>query len=96
MNDSLHSCTNCHIGTLQRQAATYAAWHGDEFVVVPAAPAWVCDVCGERTFDLDALDALLPLIGPASPLADADEPTGAHRNPDQPPYPGANRTRRRA
>ena len=92
----MQTCANCHIGTLQRKTGTYAAWHGDQWIVMPGTPIWVCDVCGERTYDLKTLDQLLPLIGlPASPNADADA-AGPQRSADvQPPFTNA-RTRRRA
>ena len=92
----METCANCHIGTLQRKAGTYAAWHGDQFVVIPGTPIWVCDVCGERTYDLTTLDQLLPLIGlPASLDAGAGS-AGPQRSADMHPPFTTDRTRRRA
>jgi len=92
----MHTCANCHIGTLQRRRGAYAAWHGDQFVVISGTPIWACDVCGERTYDVHVLDQLLPLIGlPASP-GQAAGSTGRQRSADaQPPF-ANDRTRRRA
>ena len=93
----MHTCATCHIGTLHLNKATYAAWHADQFVVVPALPTWVCDVCGERTYDDAALDQLLSLIGPASPRPGFDdEDADIRRQSDLPPSLANDRTRRRA
>jgi len=43
---------------------TYAGYHGDLFIVVPNMPAYICDVCGNRQYDEEALMQLIPLIGP--------------------------------
>ena len=82
MDQPTQTCINCRIGTLSRKTATYAAWHGDQFVIAPAMPTWLCDVCGERTYDQFALDQLLLLIGPVSPLPDASDAVDAHRGLD--------------
>jgi YgiT-type zinc finger domain-containing protein len=91
----MHTCSNCHIGTLRRRAGAYAARHGDDFVVIPSLPAWVCDVCGERTYDAATLDTLLSLIGPPSPAASANPSAGIRRASDPPSLPGNTRSRRR-
>jgi hypothetical protein len=62
-------CPNCHAGTLRRRPVTYAAWHAlsgeaDAHFVVTRVPAWLCDVCGIRLFDQEALAWLMPLLGP--------------------------------
>ncbi len=68
-------CPNCHAGTLRKRPVTYAAWHalsgeGDAQFVVAQTQAWLCDVCGIKLFDEEALAWLLPLLGPA---VDADQ-----------------------
>jgi YgiT-type zinc finger domain-containing protein len=63
----MHVCPNCFIGTLHRKQAAYAAWHGDHFVLMPNSSIWVCDVCGERTYDDSVFETLLPLVGPPTP-----------------------------
>ena len=92
----MRTCLTCHIGTLQRKLAPYAGWHGDNFVVIPALPAWLCDVCGERMYDQAALDTLLSLIGPPSPIS--DEEAAADVQPGAASFlpAGSARTRRRA
>jgi len=55
---------------------TYAAWHtlkdsrDEQFVLVPGVPAWLCDVCGAKFLDAEAMAWLAPLLGPT---ADPDE-----------------------
>ena len=69
-------CPNCHAGALRLQPVTYAAWHTPEgsgqeqFVVVPHVPAWLCNVCGAKFFDAEAMAQLATLLGPT---ADLDE-----------------------
>ncbi len=57
-------CLNCRIGYMRPRRITYASHHGDLFVVVPNMPAYICDVCGNRQYDEEALMQLTPLIGP--------------------------------
>ncbi|HEY4690924.1 MAG TPA: YgiT-type zinc finger protein [Anaerolineae bacterium] len=95
MDDTTHACSHCHIGTLHGGVATYAAWHGGEFVVVPSMPVRVCDVCGERTYDPYALEQLALLIGTATRLPSSGT-TGAQRSPDWGAPVDVLRTRRRA
>jgi YgiT-type zinc finger domain-containing protein len=63
-------CPNCHAGALHKRLVTYAAWHtlpsegGEQFVIAHRVPAWLCDVCGAKLFDAEALAWLAPLLGP--------------------------------
>jgi hypothetical protein len=72
----MDNCPHCHAGALQRRWVLYAAWHsmpgvGDEqFVLVPNVPAWLCDVCGAKILDADAMAWLAPLLGPAMDVDD--------------------------
>ncbi len=91
----MHTCLTCRIGTLQRKLAPYAGWHGGEFVVIPTLPAWLCDVCGERTYDQATLDSLLSLIGPPLPMPDDVASTGAQHSIGSFVPAGSTRTRRR-
>ena len=49
---------------------TYFTWLGDELVLVPNFPAWVCDVCGRRDYDEKSISWLSMLLNP-----DAGKPT---------------------
>jgi len=95
MDGASHTCSVCRIGTLRRRQGTYAAWRGDQFVVVPSTPVWMCDVCGERLYDQDALDQLSLLIGQNTPSPDTNSATHAQRGSDA-SADETTRTRRRA
>ncbi len=57
-------CTECPAGHLTRQYITYFTWLGEELITVPDFPAWICDVCGRREYDLHALNQLNLLLNP--------------------------------
>ena len=65
-------CPNCHAGALRLQPVTYAAWHipegsgQEQFVVVLHIPAWLCDVCGTKFFNVEASGRLASLLGPTA------------------------------
>jgi hypothetical protein len=69
-------CPNCHAGALRVRPLTYAAWHAttdsgqEQFVIAPRVPAWMCDVCGVKFFDIQTVEWLAPLLGP---LTNRDE-----------------------
>jgi len=62
----MKTCPNCRTGTLRRRTVNYANWHAGQYVVVPNMPAWSCDVCALCQIDPEALQRLLPLIGPVT------------------------------
>lgn len=49
---------------MRLQFITYFTWLGDELVLVPSFPAWVCDVCGRREYDERAVSWLSTLLSP--------------------------------
>ncbi len=55
-------CNDCQAGQMHRTYLTYFTWLGDELITVPDFPAWVCDVCGKREFDVHALNQLSLLL----------------------------------
>jgi YgiT-type zinc finger domain-containing protein len=57
-------CNECQAGQMRRQYVTYFTWLGDELITVPDFPAWVCDVCGRREYDVNALNQLSLLLNP--------------------------------
>jgi YgiT-type zinc finger domain-containing protein len=57
-------CTECQAGQMHRRFLTYFTWLGDELITVPDFPAWVCDVCGRREYDMRALNQLSLLLNP--------------------------------
>jgi YgiT-type zinc finger domain-containing protein len=52
------SCGECRTGKMTRRGVTYYAWSNQELITVPDFPAWVCDICGRREYDLNALHHL--------------------------------------
>ena len=54
----------CQTGILQLQHLTYFTWLNDELITVPNFPAWVCDVCGRREYDSQAIIRLNTLLSP--------------------------------
>ena len=44
-------CYECRIGHYQPICQTYHSWLGEQFITVPDAPAFLCDVCGHTFFD---------------------------------------------
>lgn len=67
-------CTECQAGHMHRQFLTYFTWLADELITVPDFPAWVCDVCGRREYDLGALNQLNLLLN-----SNAGKPTQRKR-----------------
>ena len=49
---------------MRRQYVTYFTWLGDELVTVQDFPAWVCDICHRREYDLRAMNELSLLLSP--------------------------------
>jgi len=39
-------------------------WLGNDLISVPNFPAWICDLCGDRTYDTNALTQLSILLNP--------------------------------
>jgi YgiT-type zinc finger domain-containing protein len=57
-------CHECQAGQMHREYVTYFTWLADELVTVPDFPAWVCDVCHRREYDMHALNELSLLLSP--------------------------------
>ncbi len=72
--DDSFPCTECQAGVLHMEHMTYFTWLGEELVMVPNFPAWVCDVCGRREYDTRAIAWLTTLLNP-----DAGKPAAAVR-----------------
>jgi hypothetical protein len=45
----------------------YVQWHGDALLIVDRMPAIVCDVCGERAYDDQAVEHLQRLLRANTP-----------------------------
>lgn len=73
-------CTECQAGQMRRRFLTYFTWLADELITVPDFPAWVCDVCGRREYDLGALNQLNLLLN-----SNAGKPTQRPRRATRSP-----------
>ena len=58
---------------------TYFTWLGDELIIYPNFPAWVCDICGKREYDERAISWLSMLLNP-----EAGHPTRRAKRPSRP------------
>ncbi|GAB4547919.1 MAG: hypothetical protein Kow0063_42750 [Anaerolineae bacterium] len=58
----MNICPYCHTGRLQHRDMVYVQWHGDDLLVVDRMPAIICDVCGEKAYDEQAVEHLQRLL----------------------------------
>ena len=73
-------CEECQAGIMHLHFITYFTWMGEELVMVPNFPAWICDVCGRREYDEKSIAWLTMLLNP-----DAGKPPKPR--PPAPPRP---------
>lgn len=57
-------CSECQTGSMQLRYITYFTWLNEELITVPHFPAWICDVCGRRDYDIRAITWLNTLLNP--------------------------------
>lgn len=57
-------CHECQAGQMHRGYVVYYTWIGDDLITVPDFPAWVCDFCGRREYDVHALNRLNLILSP--------------------------------
>ena len=74
-------CNECQAGQMHRRYLTYFTWLADELITVPDFPAWICDVCGRREYDLQALNQLNLMLSPQAGKSTA-KPRRAPRKPE--------------
>lgn len=55
-------CPYCHTGRIEPRKAVYVQYHTPDLIVVDRIPALVCDNCGEKSYDPDALKNLQQLL----------------------------------
>ena len=63
----MNMCPYCHTGRLERRNMVYLQWHDDALLVVDRMPAIVCDLCGERAYDEQAVEHLQRLLWAGAP-----------------------------
>lgn len=67
-------CSECSPGMMHPARVTYFTWLGQQLISVPDFPAWVCDICGRREYDTQALRQLKRILSPAVGLKLAKKP----------------------
>lgn len=74
MTDKNYACVECHMGMMQSKHVTYFTHIQNELITVPNFPAWICDVCGRREYDVQSIHWLDMLLDP-----NAGKPTQTKR-----------------
>ncbi len=74
-------CEECGIGKYRSFRTPYLLRLGKHMMVMPDAPAYICDVCGFRSFDEIFLESIHDL------LVDAAENAARPAKRPQPPQP---------
>jgi YgiT-type zinc finger domain-containing protein len=64
----MNICPVCRAGRLQKRSIAYLEWHGQNLLVVNRMPAMVCEMCGERVYDYEAIESLQKLLWSNLPL----------------------------
>lgn len=73
------TCRECSAGVMHLRHITYFTWLGDELIMVPNFPAWICDMCGKREFDERAIAWLTMILNP-----NAGKPTRQRKRTSRP------------
>jgi len=80
-------CPHCQGGRKHFCTVTLMTWLGDDLITVPNFPAWVCDMCGHRNYDTEALAQLSLLLNPEAGVPiqfitqPPEKPSSATRQP---------------
>lgn len=66
-NSAAARCLQCMVGEMAPTKAFYCQWSDGHFITAPDFPAWVCDVCGAREYEPQAVLELQTLIEMSRP-----------------------------
>jgi YgiT-type zinc finger domain-containing protein len=79
-------CSECQAGIMHYRKVTYLTWLNEDLITVPDFPAWVCDVCGRREYDGQAIFQLNLMLNPTAgkPTPGEQEKTSAKAPAPQP------------
>jgi YgiT-type zinc finger domain-containing protein len=58
------TCPECQTGIMRLRYITYFTWLNQELITVPNFPAWICDLCGRRDYDSQAVIWLNAMLNP--------------------------------
>jgi YgiT-type zinc finger domain-containing protein len=84
--DRYYACPKCQVGIMDLEYVTYLTFRGGEMITVPNFPAWICDVCGRRAYDPDAVSWLNILLS-AKPGRRATKSGGSRPGAEKPSSP---------
>ncbi len=87
-------CPHCQMGTLRPKAVVFAHWFEGQFITIPDFPGWVCDICGERQYDAEAIERLETILGPEADLRREASRRARRRKLNSEPAPRPNGRRR--
>lgn len=68
-------CEACGIGRVHQVNSPYLCWLEEQIVVVPDAPAMICDVCGETAYEDNFVQALQLLLDQGGPIVEQEATT---------------------
>jgi YgiT-type zinc finger domain-containing protein len=58
----MHLCPYCRTGKLELRKLPYIQWHEKNLIIVDRLPALICDTCGDKAYDPNALEDLQRLL----------------------------------
>lgn len=76
-------CSECSVGMMHPAKVAYFTWLGEELISVPDFPAWVCDICGRREYDAQALRRLNLLLTSPIGLKASQKPAALTNKPQK-------------
>jgi len=79
-----YTCPECQAGLMRLDHITYFTWLSGELITVPDFPAWICDLCGRREYDSQAVSWLNILLNSGNGHP-ARQSKWRSIHPDQPP-----------
>jgi len=84
---TIQPCIHCQGGRKRLKTATLMTWLGDDLITVPNFPAWICDICGHRNYDTQALAQLSLMLNPdaGTPIQKPIKPAGKKPTANTPP-----------
>lgn len=73
------TCPQCRIGRLDLKRANVLHFHGNTLISAPNTPAWQCDICRHREFDINVLRRIGLLLQRGAPPSNQYRPPRPQR-----------------
>lgn len=61
-------CPACRMGRLRPRSMAYIEWYGKNLLIADRMPVQICDICGERIYDGEAIEHLQRLLWASLPV----------------------------